>query len=110
LFSGVADGLDLKYYPRCSTSSNRGVFVSVVGEGNPRLSNMVNLVVVLNIELDHALDELGKARAEIAELRAEHVERRHREDGSPALLGLSTLTARRHVVIMLMAPLTIGPR
>jgi hypothetical protein len=52
----VADGLDLKYYPRCSTSSNRGVFVSAVDEGNPRLSNMVNLVVVLNIEIDHALD------------------------------------------------------
>jgi hypothetical protein len=32
---------------------------------------MVNLVVVLNTELDHALDELGKVRADIAELRAE---------------------------------------
>jgi hypothetical protein len=45
---------------------------------------MVNLVVVLNSELDHALDELGKVCAEIAELRAE---RRHQEDGSPAPIG-----------------------
>jgi hypothetical protein len=62
------------------------VIVSPVGEGNPRLSSMVNLVTVLNTELDHALDELGKARAEIAGLRAERVERRHQEDGSPALV------------------------
>jgi hypothetical protein len=41
------------------------VIVSPVGEGNPRLSTMVNLVVVLNTELKHALNELGKARAEI---------------------------------------------
>jgi hypothetical protein len=61
LFSGVDDGLDLKYYPRRSTGSTGGVIVSPVGEGNPRLSSMVNLVVVLNIELDHALDELVKA-------------------------------------------------
>jgi hypothetical protein len=42
---------------------------------------MINLVVVLNTELDHALDELGKARAEIAELR------RHQEAGSPTPVG-----------------------
>jgi hypothetical protein len=77
LFSGVADGLDLKYYPHRSTGSIGGVIVSPVGEGNPRLSSMVNLVVVLNTKLDHTLDELGKARAEIAELRAERAERRH---------------------------------
>jgi hypothetical protein len=72
LFSGVADGLDLKYYPRRSTGSTRGVILSPVVEGNPRLSTMVNLVVVLNTELNHALDKLGKARAEIAKLRAKH--------------------------------------
>jgi hypothetical protein len=71
---------------------------------------MVNLVAVLNTKLDHALDELGKARAEIAELHAEHAEHRHQEDGSPLLSGFSTLIARRPVVIMLMAPLTVGPR
>jgi hypothetical protein len=71
LFSGVADGLDLKYYPRRSTGSARGVIASPVGEGNPRLNNMVNLAVVLNTELDHTLDELGKVRVEVAELRAE---------------------------------------
>jgi hypothetical protein len=44
LFSGVADGLDLKYYPRRSTGSAGGVIASPVGEGNPRLNIMVNLV------------------------------------------------------------------
>jgi hypothetical protein len=78
----VADGLDLKSYPCRSTGSTRGVIVSSIGEGNPRLSSMVNLVVVLNTKLDHALHELGKARAEIAELRAERTEHRHQEDGS----------------------------
>jgi hypothetical protein len=38
LFSGVADGLNLKYYPRRSTGSTRSVIVSPVGEGNPRLT------------------------------------------------------------------------
>jgi hypothetical protein len=106
----VPDGLDLKYYPRRSTGSTRGVIVSPISEGNPRLSNMVNQVVVLNTELDEALDELGKACAEIAKLHAERVYFRHQEDGSPPLLGLNTLTARCLVVVMLMAPLTAGPR
>jgi hypothetical protein len=60
------------------------VIVSPVGEDNPRLSSTVNLAAMLNMELDHALDELSRARAEIAQLRAEHVERRHLADGSPA--------------------------
>jgi hypothetical protein len=38
LFSGVADGLNLKYYPRRSTGSTRSVIVSPAGEGNPRLT------------------------------------------------------------------------
>jgi hypothetical protein len=88
LFSGVADGLDLKYYPRRSTGSARGVIVLPVGEGNPRLNNMVNLVAVLNTELDHALDELGKVRAEVAELRAERAARHHLDGGSPAPIGI----------------------
>jgi hypothetical protein len=113
LFNGVADGLDLKYYPCRSTGSTRGMIVSPVGEGNPELNSMVNLVVVLNTELDHALDELGKARSKIAELCAQH-----RAGPSTAirrvvplfLFGLSTLTSRRPMVIMLMASLTAGPR
>jgi hypothetical protein len=84
LFNGVADGLDLKYYPRHSTGSAGGVIVSPVGEGNPRLNNMVNLAAVLNIELDHALDELGKVRAEVMELRAECATRHYLDGGSPA--------------------------
>jgi hypothetical protein len=39
---------------------------------------------VLNTELDHTLDELSRARAEIAELQAERVERHHQEYSSPA--------------------------
>jgi hypothetical protein len=44
----------------------------------------VNLVTVLNTELDHALNELGKARAKIAELHDERAEHCHEEDGYPA--------------------------
>jgi hypothetical protein len=80
---GAADGLDLGYYPRCPSGSIGGVVISPVGEDNPRLSSTVNLAVVLNTELDHALDELGRARAEITQLWAERVERRHLADGSP---------------------------
>jgi hypothetical protein len=83
----VADGLDLRYYPRSPSGSTGGVVVSSVGEDNPRLSCIVNLVAVLNTELDHALDELSRTRAEIAQLRAERVERRHLEDGFPAPVG-----------------------
>jgi hypothetical protein len=60
------------------------VTVSPVGEGNPRLNNMVNLVAVLNTELDHALDELGKVRAEVAKLRAECAARHYLDGGSLA--------------------------
>jgi hypothetical protein len=88
LFSGVANGLDLKYYPRRSTGSVGGVIVSPVGEGNPRLNSMVNLVVVLDTELDHALDELGKVRAEVAELRAECAAHHYLDGGSPAPVGI----------------------
>jgi hypothetical protein len=84
LFSGVANGPDLKYNPCRSTACTESVIVSSIGEGNPRLRSMVNLVVVLNIELDHTLDELSKARAEIMELHAEGAECRHQEDGFPA--------------------------
>jgi hypothetical protein len=88
LFSRVSDGLDQKYYPRHSTDSAGGVIVSLVSEGNPRLSSMVNLVVVHNTELDHALDELGKVWAEVAELRAECVARHYLDGGSPAPVGI----------------------
>jgi hypothetical protein len=88
LFSRVADGLDLKYYPRHSTGSAGGVIVSPVGEGNPRLNSMVNLAAVLNTELDQALDELGKARAEVAELRAKCVAHHYLDGGSPAPVGI----------------------
>jgi hypothetical protein len=88
LFSGVADGLDLKYYPHRSIGSAGGVIVSPVGEGNPRLNSMVNLVAVLNTELDHALDELGKVWAEVVELRAECAAHHYLDGGSPAPVGI----------------------
>jgi hypothetical protein len=88
LFNGVADSLDLKYYPHRSTDSAGGVIVLLVSEGNPRLNSMVNLAAMLNTELDHALDELGKARAEIAELRAERAARHYQDGGSPAPIGI----------------------
>jgi hypothetical protein len=88
LFSGVDDDLDLKYYPRRSIGSAGGVIVSPVGEGNPRLNNMVNLVPVLNTELDHALVELGKVRAEVAKLGVERAARHYQDGGSPAPVGI----------------------
>jgi hypothetical protein len=88
LFSRVADDLDLKYYPCRSTGSAGGVIVSPVGEGNPRLNSMVNLDVVLNTELDHALDELGKVWVEVAELRAECTARHYLDGGSLAPVGI----------------------
>jgi hypothetical protein len=87
VFGGVADGLNLRYYPRRPSGSTGGVVISPVGEDNPRLSSTVNLAAVLNTELDHALDELSRARTEIAQLRSERAERRHLEDGSPAPVG-----------------------
>jgi hypothetical protein len=87
VLGGVAIGLNLKYYSRLPSGSIGGVVVSPVGEDNPRLSSIVNLVVVLNTELDHALDELSRARAEIAQLRAERAQHRHLEDGCPAPVG-----------------------
>jgi hypothetical protein len=65
VFDGVADGLNLRYYPRRPSSNTGGVVVSAIGEDNPRLSSTVNLVAVLNTELDHALDELSRSHAEI---------------------------------------------
>jgi hypothetical protein len=87
VFGGVADGLDLRYYPSRPHGSTGGVIVSPVGEDNPRLSSIINLAAVLNTELDHALDEMSRARAEIAQLRAERAERRHLADGSSAPVG-----------------------
>jgi hypothetical protein len=49
---------------------------------------MVNLVVVLNTELDHATDELGKVRAEVAELHAECTAHHYLDGGSPVPVGI----------------------
>jgi hypothetical protein len=84
VLGGVVDGLNLKYYPHHPSGSIGGVIVSPVDEDNPRLSSTINLAVVLNTKLDHALDELSRAHAEIAQRRAERAEHCHLEDGSPA--------------------------
>jgi hypothetical protein len=103
VLGGVDDGLNLKYYPRRPSGSTGGVVVSPVGEDNPRLSSTFKLAVVLNMELDHALDELSRARAEIAQLRAERAEHRHLAS------GLSTRTAHLSVNTMLMVTPTARP-
>ena len=64
------------------------MIVSPIGEGNPRLNGMVNLAIVLNTELDHALDELGKVRAEVAESHAKCATCHYLDGGSPAPVGI----------------------
>ena len=49
---------------------------------------MVNLAAILNTELDHALDELGKVRAEVAELHVECAACHYLDGGSPAPVGI----------------------
>jgi hypothetical protein len=110
LFSGVAIGLDLKYNPRRSHDSAGGVIVLPVGEGNPRLNNMVNLVAMLNTELDHSLDELVKVRRRLWNCVLSAQRATIRMVVLPLLSRFSTLTARRPVVALIMAPLTAGPR
>jgi hypothetical protein len=41
LFSGVADVLNMRNYPRRPTGTIGGVVVSPISEGNPRLSSTV---------------------------------------------------------------------
>jgi hypothetical protein len=78
----------IEYYPCRLTGSAGGVIALPVDEGNPRLNIMVNLAAVLNTELDHALDELGKVQAEVAELRAECATRHYLDGGSPTPIGI----------------------
>jgi hypothetical protein len=86
------------------------VIVSPVGEGNPRLNSMVNLVAMLNTELDHTLDELEKVRAEVAELCVERATHHYLDGGSPALVGIQHPYRLPPVVALIMVPLTAGPR
>ena len=65
---------------------------------------MVNLVVVLNTELDHALYELGQVRAEVGAWHATIL-----IVVLPPLLGFSTLTVHCPVVASTMVPQTVGP-
>ena len=71
---------------------------------------MVNLVAMLNTKQDHALDELSKIRAEVAELHAERTTHHYQDGSSPTLSGFSTLTACRLMVALITAPLTARPR
>jgi hypothetical protein len=110
LFSWVANGLNLNYYPRRSTGSTGSVIVSHVGEGNPRLNSTVNLIVVLNTELDHTLDKLSRDCAESVELWTERAERRHQEYGSPAPTGTQHPYCSPPWGPTLMARLTAEPK
>jgi hypothetical protein len=49
---------------------------------------MVNLAAVLNTELDHALDELGNIRAEVAKLHAECAACHYLDGGSPVPVAI----------------------
>jgi hypothetical protein len=65
---------------------------------------------VLNTELDHALDELGKVRTKVAELCAECAERHYQDGGSPAPVEIQHPYCSPPVVALITAPLTTGPR
>jgi hypothetical protein len=109
LFSGVADGLDLKYYPRRSTGSAGGVIVSPVGEGNPRLSSMVNLVTCSTQSWttpSMSWARLGR-RLQNCMLSAQHAT--IWMVVLPPLSGFSTLTIHRPMVASTMVPQTAGP-
>jgi hypothetical protein len=110
VLGGVADGLNLKYYPRRPSGSTGGVIVSPVGEDNPRLSSIVNLAGVLNTELDHALDELSRVvlRSPSCGLSAWSVVTWRMAPPLPS--GLSTRTSHLGVDTRLMATPTAGPR
>lgn len=77
LFGELADDLNIRYYLCHPTGSVESVIVSSIGEDNHWLSTTFNLVVVLSTELDHSLDELSRAREELAELHAKQAERRY---------------------------------
>jgi hypothetical protein len=110
LFSEVADGLDLKYYPHRSNDIAGGVIVLPIGEGNPRLNIMVNLVAVLNIELDHALGEMARVGRKLQNCVLNEQRATIKMVVPSILSGFKTLTARCPVVALITAPLTAGPR
>jgi hypothetical protein len=104
LFSGVADGLDLKYYPRRSTGSAGGVIVSPVGEGNPRLNSMVNLAACSTQSWTTPLTSWARfgRRLRNCVLSAQHAT--IWMVVLPPLSGFSTLTVHRPVVALTMVP------
>ena len=79
-------------------------------ELNNRLSSTVNLAAVLNTELDHALDELSRARAETPScgLSARSIVTWRMAPSLPS--GLSTRTAHLSVDTSLMAIPPARPR
>jgi hypothetical protein len=109
LFSGVADGLDLKYYPRRSTGSAGGVIVLPVGEGIHRLSSMVNLASCSTQSWTTPLMSWATfgQRLRNCVLNARHAT--ILMVVLPPLSGFSTLTVHRPVVASTMVPQTAGP-
>jgi hypothetical protein len=73
---------------RVRKDEKREVTPEFVNMSKEILYPQIQGVTVLNTELDHALDELGKVRAEVAELRAECAARHYLDGGSPAPVGI----------------------
>jgi hypothetical protein len=71
---------------------------------------MVNLATVLNTELDHTLDELGKVRVEVAKLCVECAARHYLDGGSPAHVWIQHLYRSLPCGRFEYVPLTAGPR
>jgi hypothetical protein len=53
--------------------------------------HFLSMAAVLNTELDHALNKLGKVRAEVAELCDECAPHHYLDGGSPAPVGIQHL-------------------
>jgi hypothetical protein len=110
LSSGVADGLNLKYYPHRSIGSTGGVIVSLVGEGNPRLSRAAwsTWSPCSTPSWTTPLMSWARLGRRLRNCVLSAWSAIIRRMVPPPLLGLSTLIARCPVVIMLMAPQTTG--
>jgi hypothetical protein len=103
---GSVDDLCIKYYPHWLGGSMTSSIVSPLDEGNLRLDAHTDLTMVLNTELDHALDELCQTSERLWKMGAELVEYR---EAFPPVLRCTTATGHNHDNNFHMDPLPIGP-